>query len=421
MTAFAIGVLFTLLVCGWLWLRSRIHVRELEADLMKKLKVEESFVQRNQRRAEMLHQLVDGIDDGLFIVSPELKVIFVNRGAMRFFQPVSEPVGRTLLECVRDHRIVELVATAADKGTRMKEEFLVAMSGQSKTIEDRVYSVEVLPLRATMPTEMDGALLMVLRDETDKHALEKIRKDFVANASHELRTPLSIINGYLENLVEGDIETPEEAKRAYMVMKKHGDRLASTVEDLLVISRMESGEHDAVRAEEFDFRACAQDVVHRLSPVIQSKDASVTLDMEEGSAVISGDRYYWDQILFNLVSNALKENLAKGLEVVIRLRQEAESSEIQVRDNGVGIPHADLPFVFKRFYRVARHHSQEIKGTGLGLSIVKRAVEAHRGTITLHSRPGIETVFTIRIPRKGGDLLAADESKPSAAELVTAD
>ncbi|WP_075089357.1 PAS domain-containing protein [Verrucomicrobium spinosum] len=121
---------------------------------MNKLKVEEGFVQRNQRRAEMLHQLVDGIDDGLFIVSPELKVIFVNRGAMRFFQPVSEPVGRTLLECVRDHRIVELVATAAEKGTRMKEEFLVAMSGQSKTIEDRVYSVEVLSLRATMPTEM---------------------------------------------------------------------------------------------------------------------------------------------------------------------------------------------------------------------------------------------------------------------------
>lgn len=420
MTAFAVGVVFTLVVCGWLWLRSRIHVRELEADLMKKLKVEEEFVQRSQRRAEMLHLLVDGIDDGLFIVSNELKVIFANRGAMHFFAPVSEPVGRTLLECVHDHRIVELVSAASSKGQRMREEFLVATRGQANTIEDRVYSVEVLPLLASRPTEIDGALLMVLRDETDKHTLEKIRKDFVANASHELRTPLSIINGYLENLMEGDIVAPEEAKRAYAVMKKHGDRLASTVEDLLIISRMESGEPEAVRAEEFDFRACAQDVVHRLSPVIQAKEAKVTLDMAEGGeAVVSGDRYYWDQILFNLVSNALKENLAKGLEVMIRLQQTEGFSEIQVRDNGVGIPHADLPFVFKRFYRVARHHSQEIKGTGLGLSIVKRAVEAHRGTITLHSRPGIETVFTIRVPRRTGSLLPGGGTGPLAEEGVS--
>ena len=408
MTAFAIGVLVTLLVCGWLWWRSKIHVRKLEAELMKKLKMEEGFLQRTQRRAEMLHLLVDGIEDGLFIVSNALKVIFVNRGAMRFFDPISEPIGRTLLECVRDHRIVELAASSSEKGQRMKEEFLVATRGLAHTIEDRVYSVEVLPLQANMFPEMEGAMLMMIRDETDKHALEKIRKDFVANASHELRTPLSIINGYLENLVEGDIVSPDEAKRAYTVMKKHGDRLASTVEDLLVISRMESGEPEAVRAEEFDFRACAQDVVHRLSPVIQTKEARVQLDMDSGLAVyVSGDRYYWDQILFNLVSNALKENPAKGLEVVIRLRQVEDYSEIQVRDNGVGIPHADLPFVFKRFYRVARHHSQEIKGTGLGLSIVKRAVEAHRGTITLHSRPGIETVFTIRIPRKVAEVRGA--------------
>src|SRR4029079_5245968 len=117
----------------------------------------------------------------------------------------------------------------------------------------------------------------------------------------------------------------------------------------------------------------------------------------DADAMIHGDRYYWDQILFNLVSNALKENVAKGLEVTIDLSQEHDMSEVRVSDNGVGIPHGDLPFVFKRLYRVARHHSQEVKGTGLGLSIVKRAVEAHHGTITVNSRPGIETVFTIRV------------------------
>jgi signal transduction histidine kinase len=230
--------------------------------------------------------------------------------------------------------------------------------------------------------------------------LEKIRKDFVANASHELRTPLSIINGYLENLAEGEITGPQETLRACTIMRKHGDRLARIVEDLLVISRMESGEPEAVKKEAFDFEACAQDVVHQLAPLTTAKDARVKIVTPNGGDhMIFGDRFYWDQILFNLVSNALKENAAKGLQVTISLTQEPDMSEVRVSDDGVGIPQGDLPFVFKRFYRVARHHGQEVKGTGLGLSIVKRAVEAHHGAISVHSRPGIETVFTIRVPR----------------------
>jgi signal transduction histidine kinase len=184
-------------------------------------------------------------------------------------------------------------------------------------------------------------------------------------------------------------------------MRKHGDRLAQIIEDLLVISRMESGEANAVKKEAFDLAACAEDVVHRLAPLTAAKEARVKIVApKDGDSSIYGDRFYWDQILFNLISNALKENFAKGLEVTVSLTQDAGISEIRVSDNGVGIPYGDLPFVFKRFYRVARHHGQEVKGTGLGLSIVKRAVEAHHGTIAVHSRPGIETVFTIRVPRQ---------------------
>jgi signal transduction histidine kinase len=134
--------------------------------------------------------------------------------------------------------------------------------------------------------------------------------------------------------------------------------------------------------------------------LIASKEAKVKVVIpsnEDGN--LYGDRYYWDQIIFNLVQNALKENLAKGLKIGVELHQNPDHSEVLIRDNGVGIPQADLPFVFKRFYRVARTRPQDVKGTGLGLSIVKRAVEAHQGTITLRSRPGIETIFTIHIPR----------------------
>lgn len=400
MAVFSVLCLLMAAVFAMLWWQARGKREDLEHKLLLARHEDRAGLELARNRAEMLHRLVDGIEDGLFVVNDGMKVAFINRATQRFFPPVTQPVGRPLMECVRDHRIVELVAGAWKSGNPASEEFLVSTPGDGRVVEDRIYSVAVIPLNEQSSEGMKKSLLVIVRDETNKHMLEKIRKDFVANASHELRTPLSIINGYLENLSEGDIEGEQEQKRAYTIMRKHGERLASIVEDLLVISRMESGEPDAVKKEAFDFAACAEDVVHRLAPLSASKDAQVkVVAPKNGSGKIYGDRFYWDQILFNLVSNALKENMAKGLKVTISLNQESDMSEVRVSDNGVGIPHGDLPFVFKRFYRVARHHGQEVKGTGLGLSIVKRAVEAHQGSITVHSRPGIETVFTMRVPR----------------------
>jgi signal transduction histidine kinase len=132
--------------------------------------------------------------------------------------------------------------------------------------------------------------------------------------------------------------------------------------------------------------------------VITTQNAKVEVTVQKGTRVrITGDRYYWEQVFFNLIENALKENPARGLKVAVKIAEVDGDLEVQVCDDGVGIPGADLPFVFKRFYRVEGHRSKQVKGTGLGLSIVKRAVEAHQGSISLRSQPGIETVFTIRI------------------------
>ncbi len=413
MACLTVAALFAIL-----WWRSRTRLETFQSQTKRERLEESAFLQRTQRRLEMLHRLVDAIEDGLFIVRKDLTVLFVNKGAWRFFPTVQDPAGRPLLECVRDHRMVELVATSSRNGQRAMQEYLVTASGKAMSVEDRVYSVEAVPLPKNEPAGLDSAVLVILRDETEKHSLEKIRKDFVANASHELRTPLSIIIGYLENLVDGEIVGDAQMQRVFTVMKKHGDRLACIVEDLLVISRMESGQADTLRLEDFDFNVCATDVIHRLTPVIQNGQAQVAFVQQPGeSSMVFGDRFYWDQILFNLVGNALKENQSSAVRVTVHLRQEADTSVIEVRDNGVGIPHADLPFVFKRFYRVARHHAKDIKGTGLGLSIVKRAVEAHHGTITVESKPGVETVFNIRVPRT---IRQRDMSMPEALILPAA-
>lgn len=126
--------------------------------------------------------------------------------------------------------------------------------------------------------------------------------------------------------------------------------------------------------------------------------------------MLYGDRHYWDQIFFNLVENAIKENPEPGLHVTITATVEQGRYQIDITDDGVGIPAADLAHIFKRFYRVRKDRGQSVKGTGLGLSIVRRAVEAHRGTIAVRSRPGIATTFTISVPLAAGQ--EARESVP---------
>lgn len=349
-------------------------------------------------RSDMLTRLANGIEDGLLIVSPDMKVMYMNQAAAHFLPVSTASIGRPLLESARDHRMADLVSRALRDGVRLREEIIQSLGGGEGSHEQRFVSVEVVLLLDESPERRPLQALVILRDETEKRALEKIRRDFVANASHELRTPLSIINGYLENLLSGDIPSEAQRKRAYELMNKHGERLARIVEDMLVISRLESGEEDVLKREIVDLRECVSDVADLLAHVINAQAAKLEVEVAQGtSTLILGDRYYWEQVFFNLIENALKENPSRGLAIKVQMADAAGDLEIQISDNGVGIPSADLPFVFKRFYRVNGHRSKQVKGTGLGLSIVKRAIEAHEGTIALRSQPGIETVFTIRI------------------------
>ncbi len=152
--------------------------------------------------------------------------------------------------------------------------------------------------------------------------------------------------------------------------------------------------------ETFPLAECVQDIIDRLESLIRAQSAAVSIQLHDPAVTLHGDRFYWTQILFNLIENALKQNPQPGLQVDRPQRAGPRTAlRLEIIDNGIGIPAADLPFIFKRFYRVEKHHSQnEIKGTGLGLSIVKRAIEAHGGTITCHSAPGLRTTFQITLP-----------------------
>ena len=357
-------------------------------------------------RNDVLESVLEGLGDACLLVDDRRNIIFANHETRDLFRTADPLPGTPLQDLIKEQRILNFVNRVEAADRWQEEEFRVLLAREGG-MEERHLVVSAAPVRLYGEEHPDH-LRVVIRDETDRHETEQIRKDFVANASHELRTPLSIINGYLENLLDGMIDDPAMMRKSLQTMQKHGERIARIVEDMLTLSKFESASEGgiaALRQNEFSCRECVEDVVDRLGPLIEEKKARVELSFPgAGADMLDGDRFYWDQIFFNLIENALKENQADGkLVLSAGMTREPRTREavIRIRDNGVGIPRADLPFIFKRFYRVAKHHSQKIKGTGLGLSIVRRAVEAHGGAISVDSTLGVETVFTIRLPEMG--------------------
>lgn len=347
------------------------------------------------------NRLLDALGDAFLLVDPEGDIRFENSAARDLFgQRVL--VGRPIRETFLDPRLAETLLHCLETGEAVQSRIVLPQQASPRgDLETRGVNAWIIDA-ARMPAHEGGAPFtrVIIRDVTTEHQTEQIRKDFVANASHELRTPMAIINGYLENLLDDSmVDDPQVARRFLTVMRKHADRISRIVEDMLVISRLESGEAASLKVEPFRLRSCINDVLERLESVIRGQQAEIHIQMPDEKLTLMGDRFYWTQVLFNLVENALKQNPHPRLRVEIGCQSDAGQHRIWVADNGIGIPSADLPHIFRRFYRVEKHHSQqEIKGTGLGLSIVKRAIEAHGGTITVTSTPGRETKFLITVP-----------------------
>ncbi len=357
-----------------------------------------------QKASNERNRLLDALGDAFLLVDPSSSIRFANEAARDLFG-ARELLNRPIRDAFLDPRLADAVLRCLETGEPTRSR--IVLSQQSLLLGDQenrganAWTIDVAKLPESSADEFSSTRIMI-RDVTAEHRLEQVRKDFVANASHELRTPLAIINGYLENLLHDGLVTDAETARRFLeVMKKHTDRISRIVEDMLVISRLESGEASTLKIEPFRFSSCVHDVLERLESVIRNQHAEVSVEMPDESLEMRGDRFYWTQVLFNLVENALKQNPRSGLKVRVGCKAVGNEIHAWVADNGVGIPSADLPHIFRRFYRVEKHHSQqEIKGTGLGLSIVKRAIEAHGGTVSVTSSPGHETKFLIVVPRE---------------------
>ena len=293
------------------------------------------------------------------------------------------------MEAFRLQELAELVR-------RLQHERIV----QNHTLELPGMDERWLQINAAALGERDGAAhgaILVFHDLTRIKQLENTRQEFVANVIHELRTPLSLIKGFVETLLEGAKNDSEKCTRFLQTIEKHTDRLTFLIEDLLTVSRLESGQI-VMNLHPVELREEAQHAMDDLRSRGAEKNITIENTVPAGlTARAATDRL--QQVFFNLIENAIKYGRNDGrVEIGGRLLPGKNKVELWVQDDGPGIPTDSRDRVFERFYRVDRARSRETGGTGLGLSIVKHIVQAHGGEVWLKSDLGAGTMFVFTLP-----------------------
>jgi two-component system, OmpR family, phosphate regulon sensor histidine kinase PhoR len=369
-------------------------VREIYDDLHQIAHRQQKFAQLIADEDFSLRAVLRSMVEGVLVANRDLTIRLANDRLSKMFSLSRNPVGRTIMEAFRNHVLHQMAKRTAETEAPQYAELPVDIREKDGFVAKQ-FQVTSVALRPPTREGIAG-ILLVFHDVTQVRSLEGVRKDFVANVSHELRTPLSIITGYLETLLESP---PDRAttKKFLATMHKHAERLNLLVEDLLELSRLET-RRLPLNFQAIQLRTCVARALERSDSLINTVGATVQVDIPDEVPVVEADPVKMEQAIFNLLDNALKYGGKPGLKVWMSVKRSGSDLLLEVKDNGPGIPLADQPHIFERFYRVHKDRSRDAGGTGLGLSIVKHTIQAHGGTVSLDSAPGSGATFTIRLP-----------------------
>jgi two-component system phosphate regulon sensor histidine kinase PhoR len=345
-------------------------------------------VERANLEASRRETILACMAEGVLAVNMEMRVVFCNDAFAEAFNtrtPVSE--SRTLYEIVREPELRNILERVLRTGTAEKDR-LQLPSAAGRWFEARALPIGDVPRR--------GAVI-VLHDITDLHRQEQLRKDFVADVSHELRTPLAAIRGYAETLLDGALEDEENNRKFVEIILSHAIRLNNIASDLLVLSELDSEQEPSAPPARISLLEVVESVVHTMQNAAAERQVKLNTSACQNCAIM-GHRFRIEQVMINLVDNAVKFNRPEG-EVRIECDSAPEGRvRISVSDTGIGIPSEDLKRIFERFYRVDKARSRPAGGTGLGLPIVKEVVERMSGSISVESQLGRGSRFTILVP-----------------------
>lgn len=339
-----------------------------------------------QRRADEFDQISRSMSEGLMVLDVNGSIVSINDAAMDMFDLDKSCVGHSFLEVYRTHDFSTAVKNALSSG---HEELRLERNGR----------VVRFSMSRMMSAGTVLGLVILSFDITEKAAAEDMRREFSANVSHELKTPLQGIMGSAE-LIEAGMAKGDDAKRFASNIRKEASRMVNLVEDIMGLSQLDEGVSSAY--EVVDVASVADDVHDELSDVAKAKDVSIEVHSQGCPVEVMGVPRLIHEMLYNLVDNAIKYNVQGGRVDVSVSHQDSlgagNSVVLEVSDTGIGIPKEHLPRVFERFYRVDKSHSRASGGTGLGLSIVKHVVMYHGGKVSVESKVGSGTKFTVVLP-----------------------
>ena len=357
-------------------------------------RLEAKIAQLEQDR-QQLSAVLSGMAEGVIAIDARRRLLFANASADRLFGLGPASVGRLVPELIRSPQVQDAVETTLAGSEPYRGEITIIGRDTGLRAHPRVLSVHGTPLSGSPPP---GAVL-VFHDVTDLRRLERMRQDFVANVSHELKTPLASIKAYTETLLDWALHDESVNERFLRRIDEQAERLNLLIMDLLSLARLESGQNIYEHGP-LVLAPCISSCVETHRDRAEAKRLTLALDLGPlgDSVLVLADEEAVRQILDNLIDNAIKYT-PEGGSVWVRCRLEELSVSLEVADSGLGIPRDDLPRVFERFYRVDKARSRELGGTGLGLSIVKHLVQSIGGQITVESRVGAGSKFTVQLPR----------------------
>ena len=357
------------------------------------LALEEIF----NRQQQLTQQLAEGasgtetilaaMQDGLLVVDAARHITLANESFAQFFGLRETSPGAPLLEVVRDTTLDRLITETLHTGESNRAEI---------TTPERQLEVSAVPMRDE--SRATTGVVVLFHDITQLKQLDEVRKDFVANVSHELRTPLSILRGYIETLRDNPKIPAGELIRILGVMERHSKRLGFLVEDLLTLTQLESSTPN-LQLSDVSVNNLVRGVVHDWEKKFQDKNLRVIVDLAPDVPIIRADETRLQEVLYNLLDNAVKYSRA-GAEIRLHAHRRDGQVALSVSDTGIGIGEQDLPRIFERFYRVDKARSSELGGTGLGLSIVKHIAQLHGGRVEAESQLGRGTTIRVLLPGK---------------------
>jgi len=335
--------------------------------------------ERNKLSTLFLH-----MTDGVVAFDHAGKVIHCNPAAVRMLSRALDPAA-TFDEVFGQEASFEKLLSLK------RSEYLECQ----KRVGERELELFLAPVSAAEPAS--GGAMVVIHDVTEQRKSEQTRREFIANVSHELRTPLTNVKSYAETIISAGDELPGELRNNFMgVIVSEADRMTRIVKDLLTLSKFDYGKME-MNITRFAFAEAVNNVYKAVALDAQNHGHEFTLDCPEDLPEVNGDRERIEQVVMNVVSNAIKYT-ADGGRITITAGTSGKSVFVKVSDNGVGIPEKDLPNLFERFYRVDKARSRATGGTGLGLSIAKEILAQHKGDIRIESVYGEGTDVTVTLP-----------------------